>query len=283
MKVGVRRPPRVLVRFVGDEHEGRSEWVSPARLVSPWSESVVWVTRQLEWQRVVSASQPARYTVEANACEEVFSAFDPNSDAIEFSETGTRAGVLIVAGSSAADVSALSAATGTGGFWDGELFVAAWPAALNLARLLASEHSDVVADPLRQAEREYRSGALTGDDRPLKGFEGRSYRELFTTKREACNLALGWCNPTSVGRADDVAWLRDEVKRLEEQSRRLVRTLRDTMCRPMTDRILKSIALQVGVNPNSLGSAEAYRWEPAGWTRSSRAADVAAEGSASPP
>jgi hypothetical protein len=33
LKIGTRRPARVQVQFVEDEHEGRTDWVPPVRLV----------------------------------------------------------------------------------------------------------------------------------------------------------------------------------------------------------------------------------------------------------
>jgi len=37
VRLGVKTPQRVLVRFVDEEFEGQQDWVPPARLKVPWS------------------------------------------------------------------------------------------------------------------------------------------------------------------------------------------------------------------------------------------------------
>jgi hypothetical protein len=47
--IGTKKPPRVKVAFLGDDSEGRVDWVSPARLKVPWSERAQYVERERRW------------------------------------------------------------------------------------------------------------------------------------------------------------------------------------------------------------------------------------------
>lgn len=38
-RIGTKRPPRGLIRFIEDEHEGREEWGSPAGLKTTWDKA----------------------------------------------------------------------------------------------------------------------------------------------------------------------------------------------------------------------------------------------------
>jgi hypothetical protein len=38
LRVGIRRPARVLVRFVAYDYEGLQDWVPPARLKALWAD-----------------------------------------------------------------------------------------------------------------------------------------------------------------------------------------------------------------------------------------------------
>ena len=54
LRVGTKRPARVLVRFVADESEGREEWVPPNRLKVLWDQAEGFRAREERWARVSS-------------------------------------------------------------------------------------------------------------------------------------------------------------------------------------------------------------------------------------
>jgi hypothetical protein len=56
VRIGTRRPARVLVRFVDAEQEGREDWVPPARLKVPWSDVDAWLAREQRWEAVRAVS-----------------------------------------------------------------------------------------------------------------------------------------------------------------------------------------------------------------------------------
>jgi len=51
-RLGVKKPQRVLVRFVDDEFEGLQDWFPPARLKVPWSGVEEYVARERRWDEV---------------------------------------------------------------------------------------------------------------------------------------------------------------------------------------------------------------------------------------
>jgi hypothetical protein len=56
VRFGVKKPQRILVRFVDDEFEGRQDWVPPARLKVPWSGVDEYLARERRWDEVSRAS-----------------------------------------------------------------------------------------------------------------------------------------------------------------------------------------------------------------------------------
>jgi len=57
MRIGSKRPVRVLIRFVDAESEGREEWVSPARLKALWNDVDAFTAREGRWDAVLHASE----------------------------------------------------------------------------------------------------------------------------------------------------------------------------------------------------------------------------------
>src|SRR5436305_4290521 len=72
LKIGTKRPPRVQVRFLDEQFEGRQDWVPPARLKTRWEDAEQWLAAERRWQAVMDASVHARESVEHKAAEFVF-------------------------------------------------------------------------------------------------------------------------------------------------------------------------------------------------------------------
>jgi hypothetical protein len=56
VRLGVKKPRRVLVRFVDDAFEGLQEWVPPTRLKVPWSSVDEFVATERRWETVMALS-----------------------------------------------------------------------------------------------------------------------------------------------------------------------------------------------------------------------------------
>jgi hypothetical protein len=61
-KVGIAKPPRVLVRFLDDKFEGHEEWVPPGRLQVLWADVDAWQAREDRWKEVGVPSISTRDT-----------------------------------------------------------------------------------------------------------------------------------------------------------------------------------------------------------------------------
>ena len=91
VKLGTNRPARVLIRFIAEEHEGREEWVPPARLKVLWSERTSFEECEQRW-RLVRGVARLRGTPVDDAIDMVF----PNLPDWNFARSGYNAdaGVL---------------------------------------------------------------------------------------------------------------------------------------------------------------------------------------------
>ena len=66
-RLGTGRPPRVLIKFVDDEFEGREEWVPPGRLKVLWANVDAWRAAEQRWKNLRDASDHIRDTPEDHA------------------------------------------------------------------------------------------------------------------------------------------------------------------------------------------------------------------------
>jgi hypothetical protein len=69
LRIGTARPPRILVRFVDHQFEGKQEWVSPARLKVPWAHADAWQAGESRWAALRAASNHVRDTAEERAAD----------------------------------------------------------------------------------------------------------------------------------------------------------------------------------------------------------------------
>jgi hypothetical protein len=71
VRIGVRKPRRLLVRFVADDFEGRQDWVPPSRLKAAWRDLDAFIAREIRWEGVAGES-PAIGSPEESAAGVVF-------------------------------------------------------------------------------------------------------------------------------------------------------------------------------------------------------------------
>ncbi|WP_430336284.1 hypothetical protein [Rhodococcus sp. ACT016] len=73
LKVGAQRPARVQIRWIGEEFEGKQEWVPPARLKVMWSGVDGFIADEARWKAVRELS-PGRNGIEDSVVWEIFDA-----------------------------------------------------------------------------------------------------------------------------------------------------------------------------------------------------------------
>lgn len=66
-RLGAGRPPRVLIKFVDDEFEGREEWAPPGRLKVLWANVDAWRANEQRWKNLRDESDHIRDTPEDHA------------------------------------------------------------------------------------------------------------------------------------------------------------------------------------------------------------------------
>lgn len=101
VRVGTRRPPRVLVRFIDDDFEGLEDWVPPARLKCRWNRVEEFRAREARWEDVTRESLPRDSPLESAAMQVFDELIDP---ALATTGYGATSGVTSIH-----DVSALAA------------------------------------------------------------------------------------------------------------------------------------------------------------------------------
>ncbi|MGW0906214.1 hypothetical protein [Streptomyces sp. NPDC002853] len=71
LRLGVKRPPRVKVRFTADEDEGHEAWVPRSQLHVPWEQADRWLAEERRWEDLAGAT-PQRDVPERRVVDTVF-------------------------------------------------------------------------------------------------------------------------------------------------------------------------------------------------------------------
>ena len=164
IRLGVKTPRRVLIRFVDEQFEGLQDWVPPARLKAPWGAVGEFEARERRWDAVVAASPSGYDDPEESAAGTVIHMLV----APEIAETGWNAtrgtirihDVAALAELLAVDPSELRA-DGVSFEEDGDL-VSPWPVTLAVARRAAGRDPHRVLRHVEQEEADARRKATYG-------------------------------------------------------------------------------------------------------------------------
>ena len=223
LRIGKKRPPRVFVRFIDDDFEGREDWVPPSRLKAPWGEVDALRSYEARWaaaRRITAEAMDAVDPIEVEAVELVLGGF---SDLPFYAGYGKDEGLLFLCDLQAAfeefDVDPAEMLATEGSFKDDGRFVAVWPAALTAAQRVAARRAEKLQAEMRGDEVEYREKAIHGDHHRSR--DGRSwftppdfFREQLERAERVHAVISGWCGVESGDRFDELVALRAEVVRL---------------------------------------------------------------------
>lgn len=257
LKLGVKRPPRVLVGFLDDAFEGLKDWVSPARLKVPWREVSAFMAREERWNRVF-ASCPPQDSPEEGAASQVFDILiDPSLARLAYKANGV-ARVADVGGLAARlDVEPEIVEPDPTSFMeDGDLIVP-WP----VTRMLAKRAAELEPDPILQwvegDEDEAHRDAIYG-----RHYRGRGKNGDWEVSPEICAqvdeehgkpvraLLRDWCGAEAVGLREELATLRKEVARLTALIETVVEDLRRANARGEAERLAAELRREsVGTQP----------------------------------
>lgn len=231
VRQGVQKPARVLVRFVGDEFEGKEEWVPPARLKVLWSEAAEYQAREQRWSRVSSAGpdseDPRHY-----AAGEILDEFLDSGLATFNYREGSSITIRLP--------DALAAKLGLRveqfidypeAFIEDGAVIAPWPATELVARTVAEQNAKKILHRVKGEEKKAQFEAIHGRQR----FGGRPDdfvspeiaeevdQEFSAPVRE---VLRSWCGVENLERFEELAELRKEIRRVGDVAQRAISALR---------------------------------------------------------
>lgn len=216
VRIGVRTPKRVLVRFIDDEFEGLQDWVPPARLKARWDDRQAFIDREARWSAVREPS-PERETPEVSAAEKVIWALLDES--LVTAGWNADEGVLAIH-----DVAGLADRLGIARdaleadprsfVEDGDLRVP-WPAMESVAHRLAAIDPDAVMRMIAKDEAKARHEAAFGHHYRTRGEERYGWIEPERCiawdeehDRPVREVLRSWCGAGTVDLHDELTALR---------------------------------------------------------------------------
>jgi hypothetical protein len=219
VRLGVKTPRRILVRFVDEEFEGRQDWVPPSRLKVPWSGTAEFVARERRWDAVVAPSPPDYDGPEESAAGTVMQLLV----APELATTGwnaTRGTIRIhdVPGLAAfleVDPSELRAVI-TSFEEEGDL-ISPWPITLAIARRAAERDPHAVLRYVEKEEADARREATYGSWYRRRGAPGDHVSAEICGSvdeehgRPVRALLREWCGASAVDLRAEISSLRVEA------------------------------------------------------------------------
>ncbi|MBP2322655.1 hypothetical protein JOF56_003040 [Kibdelosporangium banguiense] len=233
LRIGTNRPPRVLVRFVADQFEGREEWVPPARLKTLWSRVDDWLASEARWTALHDASWRHGDDAELLAAELIL---DGRSSLGCVSIGGSSDnGILFIN-----DLDALSAKLNLDAseltrdplcIQSGD---GTWACPFSMMLTVAKRAAQVLADEIlaevAKEERKARQRAIHGE------YHGSRRGEEYYFRPEVCaevdqryipawRLMREWCGQDAVEQHTELSALREEVFRLGKLVERAITAL----------------------------------------------------------
>lgn len=253
LKMGTGKPARVRVRFLDEDHEGRLEWVPPARLKVLWVDVEAWLARERRWNRVIEASYHVRDEPEEDAAIIVFEQLIDHEVAhFGFNRT---AGVLLVkdlgALTTQLDLDPSDITSESFAFVDDDgVLVAPWACMEAVARRAAERNQEKLLRYVERQEEEQRQEALHGKHYRSRGGDGwyiepEHCAETAEEFRPTYDLLREWCGTEARERFDELKALRDEVARLGQLVESALGELRQAGAAVAADRLERDLGVPI--------------------------------------
>lgn len=250
LKVGSRRPIRVLVHFVDPSFEGLEDWIPPARLKVMWVEVEEFEAKERRWAAVTAAcgENDERETAAASI---VFDRLIPEHVAtILYRQEDGVVAIDDVSGLAELLDLELAALHDPVSFVEDGHLIAPWP----VTRLIAMRAAERTPDPIMQyverEEADARREATYGKVYPHRGGPTHISPEICAEidqehGRPVRDILRGWCGTEAADRWDELRELRIEVLRLGELVQAAVGELRRQGARRQADDIERQLGIPV--------------------------------------
>ena len=258
VRLGVKKPQRVLVRFVDDEFEGRQDWVPPDRLKVPWSGIEEYAARERRWDEVLQPSLGVSLTEEL-AASSIFDLLIPE-DMAELGWNAKRGTVLIHDVSGLANLLEVAPAVlrEPASFEEDGDLISPWTVALAVARRATEREPHKVLADVEKDEADARRDSTYGR------WSSRRRREDDWVPPEVCqrvDAELGqpiramlrdWCGADAVDLHAEIAALRSDALSSAKVAREAIEVLRrHGHTRDANDLERKLSELRQGIGPQT--------------------------------
>jgi hypothetical protein len=252
MKIGSRRPIRVLVRFVDPSFEGLEDWVPPARLKVLWTDVEAFEAKERRWEAVTAACGEGDEQQEA-AAGVVFDRLIPEHMATIWDHHAN--GVVAID-----DVVGLAGRLGLDlvelrdplSFVEDGHLISPWSVTRRIAMRAAELTPDPILQYVEREEADARREATYGKVYRQRGGPLHISSEICVETDEKYGRPIRdvlrhWCGVEAADRWDELRELRVEVLRLGELVQAAVDELRRQGARREADDIEQRLGVPVDV------------------------------------
>lgn len=220
-RIGEQRPPRVRVAFLGDDFEGRIEWVPPSRLKTPWGARDDYIAGEQAWAALREPSK-AMTNIDDDLINHVFGRY-LGGDVISRPHGANSRGITVVR-----DWPLLEARTGLSRdevrhpaeIERAEGTYVPWPSTLLITKALARINGEQLLIEIAAEERLEQAAAAHGR-LTSHSFESRErtaelYDEFYVPYFATLRVWAGDQAEQSASQAAEVAFLRQRVGSLTD-------------------------------------------------------------------
>lgn len=232
VRLGVKKPARVLVRWTADEFEGQQDWVPPSRLKVPWEMVGKLRTWEARWAAVQESAWATPELVRDATDFVVELLIEPDVAVMGYN---AQRGVIKVhqvdrlATLLGVDVESLRADPLS--FEENGTLIAPIAIAVVVAESAASLWSEKLLAEIEQKEARARHDAAYGRFYRLRGkpddwIPGEICERIDQEAQPLRNLLREWCGAGPVAVRAEIGDLREEARRLRALTRKAIEELR---------------------------------------------------------
>ena len=228
LRLGAAKPPRVQIRFVDDEFEGRLEWVPPGRLKVLWADVDTWCLNEERWTALRKSCDYFRDSPEGNALMMVRDYLsDWNLGVTHYNDDGVMIipDVAAIAADLDLDCDFISGDAVSFVDDEGDLIVP-WRVTRVIVERLVRKNADIVLPKVEADEQKARKHNRWGCVSGGTFIEPEICAEVDQVHAPARELIRQWCGAGAQERYDELAALRIEVVRLGRMVERAISAVR---------------------------------------------------------